>query len=52
MVSSAILLDLTLSDLKGQNLDHTNFSPLYVWSGQTSPYVFIENVLGLHMWSV
>ncbi len=35
MVISAMLLDLTLSDLKGQNLDWTNFSPFYVLSGQT-----------------
>ncbi len=28
MVSSALLLDLTLNDLEGQNQDWTNFSPL------------------------
>ncbi len=30
MASSAVLLDLTLNDLQGQNLDWTNFNPLYV----------------------
>ncbi len=30
MVSSAVLLDLTLNNLEGQNLDRTNFSPVYV----------------------
>ena len=30
MVTLAILLDLTLSDLEGQYLGQTNFSPLYV----------------------
>ncbi len=30
MASLAMLLDLTLSDLEGQNLHWTNFSLLYV----------------------
>ncbi len=30
MASSAVLLDLTLNNPEGQNLDQTNFSPLYV----------------------
>ncbi len=33
-----MLLDLTLGDLKGQNLDRTSFSRTYT-------YVFIEHVL-------
>ncbi len=51
MASSAALLDLALNTLEGQNLDCTNFSPLYIEreSGQTG---FIEKVLGPHMWSV
>ncbi len=39
MVSLAMLLDLTLSDLEGQNLDVTNFSPLYL---KNYPHVFIK----------
>ncbi len=49
MASPAMLLDLTLNDLEGKNLDLTNFSPSYVWSGQTYTYGFIEKVLGPHM---
>ncbi len=41
MASWTVLLDLTLSDLEGQNLDRTNFSPLYVLSGQTYTHGFI-----------
>ncbi len=52
MASSAMLLDLILSDLEGQNLDQTNFSPLYVKNGQTYTHVFIEKVLGSRMWIV
>ncbi len=51
MSSSAVLLDLTLSDLEGQNLDWINFSPLYVENGQTYARVFID-VLGPLMWKV
>ena len=46
-----MLLDLTLSDLNLHNLDRPKFSPLYEWRGQTYTNVFIEKVLGPHMWS-
>ncbi len=47
-----MLLDLTLSDLKGQNLDMTNVSPLYLKNGEIYTDVLIEKVLGPCMWSV
>ncbi len=58
MASSAGLLDLTLSDFEGRNLNRTNFSSLYITcikNDQTYTHVFIEKVLGphtCHMWSV
>ena len=51
MANPAVLLDLTFRDLEGQNPNQSNFSPLYVKNGQTYTHVFIEKVLGSHMWS-
>ena len=34
VANSAVLLDLTLNNLEGQNLDRINFTPLYVKNGK------------------
>ena len=42
MVSSAVLLDLTLSGPEGQNLNRTNFSPLYLRMAKLIPMFSLE----------
>ncbi len=44
MSSSAVLLDLTLNDIEGQNQDRINFSPLYLVKGQSFRLCFLETV--------
>ncbi len=41
-----MLLDLTLSDLKGKNLDRTNFSPYMCRVAKLTPMFSWKNVLG------